>query len=207
MADVIGTWLQAIFTIILISGVFQDNRAYRLTEHIYVGLFAGYNVVITWANYIQPSISIRLIGEHKWSYIVPIILGLLIYTRYSRSVAWLSRYSIAFTMGISAGYILSKDFKPFLVDQMKATFTQLWGTGNWFTTVSNWLFMIGTICTLLYFVFTVEKRGVPGKVAAVGRWTMMIAFGAAFGNTVMGRVALFVGRMQFLLRDWLKIIT
>jgi hypothetical protein len=31
----------------------------------------------------------------------------------------------------------------------------------------------------------------------------MIAFGAMFGNTVMARLSLFIGRMQFLLKDWL----
>jgi len=35
----------------------------------------------------------------------------------------------------------------------------------------------------------------------------MIAFGAGFGNTVMARVALLVGRMQFLLYSWLPLIT
>jgi hypothetical protein len=31
----------------------------------------------------------------------------------------------------------------------------------------------------------------------------MVAFGASFGNTVMGRVSLLIGRMRFLLHDWL----
>jgi hypothetical protein len=30
----------------------------------------------------------------------------------------------------------------------------------------------------------------------------MIAFGAAFGYTVMARVSLLIGRMMFLLYDW-----
>ena len=60
--------------------------------------------------------------------------------------------------------------------------------------------------TLVYFFFTLEKKGVQGAVSKVGRYVMMIAFGAAFGNTVMARVSLFLGRMQFLLGDWLKMI-
>jgi hypothetical protein len=35
---------------------------------------------------------------------------------------------------------------------------------------------------------------------------MMIAFGSAFGNTVMGRLSLFIGRLQYLLGDWLGIL-
>ena len=33
----------------------------------------------------------------------------------------------------------------------------------------------------------------------------MVAFGALFGYTVMGRVSLLIGRVQFLLVDWLKL--
>jgi hypothetical protein len=31
----------------------------------------------------------------------------------------------------------------------------------------------------------------------------MISFGAAFGFTVMGRVALLIGRLNFLIFDWM----
>jgi len=34
----------------------------------------------------------------------------------------------------------------------------------------------------------------------------MITFGAAFGYTVMGRIALLAGRLEFLLNDWLWLI-
>jgi hypothetical protein len=35
---------------------------------------------------------------------------------------------------------------------------------------------------------------------------MMVAFGALFGNVVMSRISLLIGRVQFLLGDWLHII-
>jgi hypothetical protein len=34
----------------------------------------------------------------------------------------------------------------------------------------------------------------------------MVAFGAGFGYTVMARISLLIGRMSFLLGDWLGII-
>jgi hypothetical protein len=34
----------------------------------------------------------------------------------------------------------------------------------------------------------------------------MISFGASFGYTVMGRLSLLIGRIQFLLKDWLGIL-
>ena len=45
-----------------------------------------------------------------------------------------------------------------------------------------------------------------GKTAKLGIWFLMITFGAAFGYTVMGRIALLAIRIEFLLNDWLWII-
>ncbi len=43
-------------------------------------------------------------------------------------------------------------------------------------------------------------------MAKVGIWVLMITFGAAFGYTVMGRIALLAIRFEFLLDDWLWLI-
>ncbi len=59
---------------------------------------------------------------------------------------------------------------------------------------------------LVYFFFSVEHRGLVGKVAHVGTWFLMITFGAAFGYTVMGRIALLAIRLEFLFDDWLWLI-
>ncbi len=40
----------------------------------------------------------------------------------------------------------------------------------------------------------------------VGIWMLMITFGAAFGYTVMGRIALLGARLEFLLDNWLWLI-
>ncbi len=203
----IGTWLQAIFTILLLSVVFKDNPGYRFAEHTYVGLWAGYTVALSFFQYIRPTIQDSIIAKGELHWLVPIVVGLLMYTRYIKSIAWLSRYSLCFTLGIGTGYVLSKDMKPLFMDQVRATFLKLWGTGDWWVTVGNWIFVIGTVTSLVYFMFTLQKKGVQGGISKVGRVVMMVAFGSAFGNTVMARVSLFLGRMQFLLGNWLKLIT
>jgi hypothetical protein len=43
-------------------------------------------------------------------------------------------------------------------------------------------------------------------VARIGIWFLMVAFGASFGYTVMARISLLIGRMYFLLRDFLGVI-
>ena len=89
------------------------------------------------------------------------------------------------------------------------------GTG-WFGVLDATVIVVGTVGTLLYFHFSVRKSdsqkenprdGVVRVWAKIGRWTMMVAFGAIFATVTMSRVSLFVGRVQFLLGDWLHIIT
>ncbi|MDP2856465.1 MAG: hypothetical protein Q8P50_00620 [Bacillota bacterium] len=41
----------------------------------------------------------------------------------------------------------------------------------------------------------------------MGKVFLLVSFGAAFANTVMARMSLLLGRMQFLLQTWLGIGT
>ena len=66
--------------------------------------------------------------------------------------------------------------------------------------------VVGVLSCLVYFFFSVEHKGIVGKTAKLGIWFMMITFGAAFGYTVMGRIALLAIRLEFLFDDWLWLI-
>lgn len=64
----------------------------------------------------------------------------------------------------------------------------------WFGTFSLILMLLGLIASLLYFYFSIEHKGVVGRVSRFGIWILMLGFGAAFGATVQGRLALAIGR-------------
>ncbi|MBN1232051.1 MAG: hypothetical protein JXA60_01680 [Candidatus Coatesbacteria bacterium] len=68
------------------------------------------------------------------------------------------------------------------------------------------LVFIGVLTTLFYFYFSTPHTGVVGKLAKVGIGFIMVSFGASFGFTVMARISLLIGRVQFLLVDWLHLI-
>ncbi|MFH1740897.1 MAG: hypothetical protein ABIH23_17975, partial [bacterium] len=57
------------------------------------------------------------------------------------------------------------------------------------------------ICSLIYFFFSKPHTGLFGVLSKTGIYTLMVGFGAGFGLTVMGRVALLVQRVIFL-RDY-----
>jgi len=70
------------------------------------------------------------------------------------------------------------------------------GEVDWFGVVSNLLLLLGLLSSLLYFYFSAAHTGVVGRVSRFGVWVIMIGFGASFGFTVQGRIALAIGRAQ-----------
>lgn len=70
------------------------------------------------------------------------------------------------------------------------------GGRYWFGIFSNVLLLAGTLASLLYFYFSLAHKGVVGKISKFGVWVIMIGFGASFGYTVQGRIALAIGRAQ-----------
>ena len=68
-------------------------------------------------------------------------------------------------------------------------------------------------CTVAYFLFLEFKSSfgrtfqkITGVSGEIGKWVMMVAFGASFGATVMGRLTLLLGRLRFLFGTWLPIV-
>jgi hypothetical protein len=70
------------------------------------------------------------------------------------------------------------------------------GDKDWFGIVSNVILLAGLLSSLLYFYFSFAHKGVVGKVSRFGVWVLMIGFGASFGYTVQGRIALAIGVAQ-----------
>ncbi|QUL98284.1 MAG: hypothetical protein IMF26_09690 [Candidatus Fermentithermobacillus carboniphilus] len=194
----LGVWIAAIATIGIISFAFKDNPLYRLVENVYVGVSAGHAIVLGWINIRDKAIE-PMIQKGDWSLLVPVILGVLLYTRYSKKLSWLSRFPLALLVGIGTGLAIRGTIGSQIVSQINGTLLPL-------NSANNILIVLGTLGVLTYFFFSVEHRGALKSVSTFGRYVMMVSFGAAFGSTVMGRMALFIGRLQFLYSNWLGII-
>ncbi|HSG69766.1 MAG TPA: hypothetical protein VLA12_05095, partial [Planctomycetaceae bacterium] len=73
------------------------------------------------------------------------------------------------------------------------------------TSLWNMTMVFGTLACLTYFFFSLEHTGIVGGVSKIGIYLLMITFGVGFALTVMSRYSLLIGRMNFLLKDWLHI--
>jgi hypothetical protein len=79
-------------------------------------------------------------------------------------------------------------------------------SGAGVVSLTNILLVVGLLGTLTYFFFSMRHVGVLGGLARVGIVFLMVGFGASFGYTVMSRISLLIGRVSFLLHDWLHLI-
>lgn len=197
--EFIGITLASLLTLAIYSFLYKDNPFYKLAEHIFAGISAGYYVGLVWHSIIRQQLLIPLLNQHQYLFIIPGILGILMFTRFVPKISWISRISLAFVIGNTAGITLIQQLHGIVIPQTRSTFLDV-------SNISGLVMIIGVISTIIYFYFSKEHKGVLGLGAQTGIWFIMIAFGASFGYTVMARVSLLIGRAEFLLLNWLHLI-
>ncbi len=185
-------------TLGLYTYLWKDNPIYRTIEHAFVGFYTAYAVAMVYHNQVKPAVLNDLIRDGEAIVLIPLILGAMIYLRYLPQLSWVSRYPMSFWLGYGAGFVISYQIQP-LIQQIRASFIPI-------NSVNSFLIVVGILTTLMYFFFTwTVKDPVTHYGSKIGRYFIIVALGATFGNTVIFRVGLLMGRMQFLLFDLLRI--
>lgn len=198
-------WIAAFFTIAATSFVFRDNIIFKISQYTFIGVASGHAIVM----------GVKNVRDYGWSklaggemiYIIVFILGLMLYFRFSRQYYWVYRYPIAFLVGNGVGISIRAAIHSDFTINIAATASSLVAATP-MDTINNIIIFVGVITALSHFIFTYEgmHKGALGVLPKVGRWMMLMAFGASFGNTVMTRFGMYQGRILFLLRDWLGIV-
>jgi len=215
-SEVIGVWIGAILTLGIFSFLYKDNPFYKFSEALFVGVSAGYWFVVTFWQYFLPKLIDNLVLaytlltvegkiDYHWVYLLGGGLGILMLLRLLPTVGWLSRWSLAFIVGTTAGLQFTRYLESNGIKQVQATILPLIVGGSLNTTIGN-IVIVGTFCGLIYFFFSKEHKGAFGGAARVGVWFLMITFGALFGYTVMSRMSLLIGRLDYLFSNWLGLI-
>ncbi len=208
-----GVAIAAGLTLAVYSFLYKDNPAFKVVENLYVGVALGYTVIITWFNALKPDLYdpflVPLFTGQRAQYLLfaPMFLGIFMLLRFTRKLAWLSRWSFAFVVGLGAGVTIPNFIHTFILKQLEPSMRPVfYGGETAFASVNTMLILLGVVSVLIYFFFSVEHKGPVKVVSRIGIWFLMISFGASFGYTVMGRMSLLIGRVMFLMRDWLGVI-
>lgn len=201
--DVIGLWTGWVLMLIIYSyPLYKENPVYRFAEHMFIAIFLAINVVTNFNNVMKIAVTPMIGGDFLM--IVPIILGLAIYTMLIPQYRWVSRYPIALLVGSGFGLGIRGTIGPNIQDAIISTITAPTNGGAmaWI----NFLYIaVGLVCSTLYFLLTMEHTGPLKAPTRIGRLFIMIALGAYFGNTVLFRFTMLTGRAKFFL-EVLKLI-
>ena len=206
----VGVWIAALLTLGIFSFLYKDNPANKLCEHLFVGISAGYYVVLNYYSVVKPNLLDPLFhdfgGDRHYLLLIPLVLGILLFSRFFPKGGWLSRWSIALILGVYPALRITGFGQGDFVEQVHGTMLPLWVPGHLGTTIGNWFLIVGLLCTLVFFFFSKEHKGALGGTARLGVYFLMVSFGASYGYTVMARISLLIGRVMFLLHDWLGVL-
>lgn len=196
--ELISNLIAAFFTLAIFSFLYKDNPFYKFAEALFIGVSMGYAIPLVYENAFIPFVYQPIFVQKNFIIIIPAIMGILYIFRFSKNLSWLSRYPIVFGMAI-VGMGVPMSMHSSVLVQMRSAMLPI-------DNINSALVFIGTVTILMYFYFSKEHKGAYGKFTNVGVWFMMVSFGASFGYTVMARISLLIGRIQFLLGDVLGLI-
>ena len=174
--------------------LFGDNQISRIGEHIVTGVGAGY-VLITNLDFFYKKGVLKMLTPGNAHYVIPVVLGILIYARLYPKTRWMYRYPIAVILGCTLGVAMRTYVFSQFVDQIMGNLppiAPLVGvpTGK---AVSNLIVILGSICATIFFVFSRDFTGPSRYIHRIGRLFLLCAFGATYGNTVSYRYELMSG--------------
>ena len=215
-------------TIGLFSVLYKENKFYRFCEHLFLGLAAGWAAVGIWTESLHTVWYDKMMGTldetgkasspGQWIYAALLPVGFMSYMVFSKKHNWMARIPLGIVLGVWSGQQIQAYFDTY-GPQVRAGMKPIIGTSGflvpgassgidpqviaanvyWSQAISNFLFMFTLVSVLSYFLFSFEvKNKIHLKINIMGRYLLMIGFGAIFGTTVMMRFTLVIDRMYFI---------
>jgi hypothetical protein len=197
--DLVGVWVGVFLTLMVLSFLYKESTFFRLTEYVFIGLASGYGFAAALRLFINQALDPIFIGGDL-TFIVPVVLGALFYAQFTKKYSALYRLPLSLAIGYGLGVTIWSVFAEFFVRQVTATIVPLFGA-NALVTLDNVILVAGTILSLSYFILHREQRGVWGGITKVGKYFILATLGAVFGTAVLGRMAIIIQRVQFLVGD------
>ena len=163
-----------------------------------------------------------------WVYIFLLPIGLMGYMVFNKKHNWMSRIPIGIIIGLWAGQQIQiwwQTYGPQLYASMQPIFPTTMSSfvkpvtaglppekvaeinSNLYMSqaINNLIFVVTLLSAFTYFLYSFDlKSKFLSVFNKMGRWMLMIGFGAIFGSTVMARFALVIDRMFYIWIEWIQ---
>ena len=199
IVDLVGVWVGAFVTLMVLSFLYKENSFFRITEYVFTGLASGYAFAASLRLFVNQALTPIFLGGNL-TFIVPVILGALFYAQFTKKYSSLYRLPLSLSLGYGLGVTIWSVFAEFFVKQITATMVPII-TGNALVTLDNVVLVVGTSLSLSYFLLHREQKGTWGGITKIGKYFILASLGAVFGSNVLGRMAIIIQRIQFLVGD------
>ncbi len=203
----IGLWAGLILTLMVFSYLLGDNFLYRIAVYCFVGLTAGYTLVVTVESVIVPWMRGTLLAPDAGVGgmtvgLIPFILGLLLLFKTSSRVGRAGNMAIAFLIGVGTAVALVGAISGTILPLAAAT-----GSAVKVDVLSGFLLFLGVACTLIYFQHLaqrmpngqIRRRLIIRAAAGVGRIFVILTLGALYAGAILTSLTIFSERISYIL--------
>jgi len=218
LGSVIGAALAALLTLFILSYLIGDNPLFRLAASLFVGLTAGYAVVVALSNVIWPQMILPLWNapenfdlSRTVLAIIAFVLSIILVFKLFASTTRPASCVTALMVGVGVAVAIGGTVAGTLIPQIQAAFISLGPTKDnpdLLEAVVEGLFMVvGTVATLWFFYYGGRARpGLPAErpgwvkaLAPIGEVFLGTTFGVMYAGAIVASLAVFA-------QSWLNIM-
>jgi hypothetical protein len=220
--ELLGLFLTLMVLLYLFIG---DNALFRIVTYSFIGVAAGYVLVLIIFQVLLPRIFTLLSSGNLAAIgigIIPFVLGLLLLFKLSPRFSAIGTLPMAIIVGIGAAVAIGGAIFGTLAGQIGGTiglFSQNQG-GNVVTRLLEGVFvLVGTISTLAYFQFSTRARAPIAEaeapvrrqaglevLAKVGQIFIGITLGAMFAGVYTAAISALIERIGFVIGVIMKLL-
>jgi hypothetical protein len=173
-----------------------------------VGVSVGYVTLVILTQVVVPQVA-RIIQPtadappaDRWLAAVPVALGLMLLMRIAFPGAWPASFGLNLVVVVGSALALGGALAGTIVPQSLDTM-RLLDFNDPLAVAGNIVLLLGVVCALAYFAFGARaggERSQPVRIlATVGRWVLLVAFGALLGSLSTTFFAALIDRLLALI--------
>ena len=201
----LGTIIALALTIAVFSGFFRPNPVYRFAESLFIGVSAGYFAVIWYFSIIKPAYKSAINGDLL--ILIPLLAGLLLFipSNSEASYSKLRFLPAAFIVIVTSAINIPVYFSAFIQEMIRTSILPLvsFDESGAIQTDMTINAILSIVCIVSAMMFLVARYRNSNRfvntLGEIGRFFVLVAIGSAFAYTLLSRLILFMGKIEFII--------
>jgi hypothetical protein len=196
--EVILVWFAAGATISVLSYFFKPLPSFDFYESVTIGGAIANASLVTLGRLNRYNVNL-LSGD--LSYLIPILLGLLMFAMLTKRHKWVIYYPSSIMIGTGMGMLLAESFKMVIIGNVVGVIDQVRLATTTTDVINGLIILVGFATSTAYFIYTVKQEGLMKYITVVGRLFMMAALGVTWASYMLDKTESVIALFYGVLRD------